>query len=106
MRVLKKEQNYCKKVVGKCCGSAHCPYYEESSEKPVAELKPKSPTVISREEISKLFPVNTRVKHNDFGEGTVKAIEGNILIIVFDQGEEKKMSFEICTRKNLLKPID
>lgn len=49
--------------------------------------------------------VGKQVKHKAFGIGTVAAIDGTSIVVMFDKVGEKKMGYEFCMEKKLLEFI-
>jgi ATP-dependent DNA helicase RecQ len=48
------------------------------------------------------FTVGERVHHPEFGDGTIQALEGGVVTVVFDRVGYKTLSEEIVTRRHLL----
>jgi ATP-dependent DNA helicase RecQ len=48
------------------------------------------------------FAVGERVHHPEFGDGTIQAVEGGIVTVVFDRVGYKTLSQEIVVRRHLL----
>ena len=120
----KKANKYCTKLKTKCPGSAHCDYYKEDPARvrvtPEPERLPYSePTVRTTAAVTpiktapaasqpsieydtSIFIVGCHVKHNKYGCGIVKNLEGNYISIEFDNGLNKEMDLEYCVKKSLL----
>ena len=60
---------------------------------------------LSYDDIQSLYPVSCRVLHAKFGKGTVIGIDGDILTISFDSGDEKRLSADFCVKNNLLERV-
>lgn len=60
---------------------------------------------LSYDDIQSLYPVSCRVVHAKFGKGTVIGIDGDILTISFDSGDEKRLSADFCMKNNMLERV-
>ncbi len=67
--------------------------------------KEKEPE-IEAEKISEIFPIESRVLHGKYGEGTVTNISDGRITVDFDDFEEKIFSATICITKSLLKKAE
>ena len=48
-----------------------------------------------------LFHEGDRVRHPKFGTGTVRSIQGKMVVVAFDEAGEKKMALGIAPLKKL-----
>ncbi|MCR4998060.1 MAG: hypothetical protein K6A61_12280 [Butyrivibrio sp.] len=71
----------------------------------VAPKKEKEPE-IEAEKIGEIFPLESRVSHDKYGEGTVTSITDGRITVDFDDFEEKIFSATICITKKLLKKAE
>ncbi len=51
------------------------------------------------------FPASSRVRHTDWGEGQVLRVEGDRLVVLFDDIGYKTLSVELTQRNNLLELV-
>ena len=102
-----KESGHCKKVVGKCCGSAHCQYYEEAttSSKEEMKAKPIEKAKPSQDEIRAVFPEGRIVRHKEFGLGVVMEIQDGTITVAFNSGKTIKLGYKTCVENKLLVSI-
>lgn len=49
--------------------------------------------------------VGKQVRHKSYGEGTITGIVGAIIVVSFHSGGEKKLSYEVCMKNNLIEII-
>ena len=68
-------------------------------EKPVPPTSPKPAVVIPPEIVGK------QVKHKAYGEGVITGITGTIFVASFVSVGEKKLSYEVCIKNNLIEFI-
>lgn len=52
-----------------------------------------------------LFPVNSRVAHNAWGEGLVMRYEGDKMVILFDKVGYKTLAVAVVQERGLVKPV-
>jgi ATP-dependent DNA helicase RecQ len=57
---------------------------------------------IERDESSEPFPINSRVSHRAWGEGTVVRYEGDKMVVLFDRVGYKNLCIEIVLEQQLL----
>ncbi len=67
--------------------------------------KEKEPE-IEADKIGEIFPIESRVSHAKFGEGTVIAISDGRITVDFDDSTEKIFSATLCINKKLLKKAE
>jgi ATP-dependent DNA helicase RecQ len=60
---------------------------------------------ITEDEENVLFPINTRVIHNSWGQGMVLRYEDDKMIVLFDNVGYKTLAIEIVTERHLLKRV-
>lgn len=106
---------HCKYYFGPCKGSAHCTHYIEEVKQPssAADNKNNKPKFSKSKSKPKANPYRgrhvyepgDRVEHKSFGPGTIIYIEGDILKILLDNGEEKELSESCCVKRSLLTRI-
>lgn len=70
--------------------------------KPTSRPEPITPTKVSDEECSKLYPVNSQINHKSFGLGIVKKINDGIITIAFDKDGSKELGIDFCIKNKLL----
>ncbi len=97
----------CKKYRERCRGASHCQYYRENNEEDdQSPLKPLPKSVNTRPELNNPTPEGWRVRHESYGDGTIKEIKDGHIVIDFDSIGEKKLSLKVCMQSNLLVRID
>lgn len=62
----------------------------------IAPVSPE-PTIVVPPEI-----VGKQIKHKSYGEGTIIRIDGTIIVVLFNSIGEKKLSYEVCVKNNLI----
>jgi ATP-dependent DNA helicase RecQ len=50
------------------------------------------------------FPINSRVRHPEWGLGTVTEYEGDRLVVLFDESGYRTLSLELALERHLLEP--
>lgn len=89
-RKILAEQKRCGKKVVKNLGSSI------SITPPI----PPTPAFVVPPEI-----VGKRVKHKSYGQGTITAIIGNIIVVSFSSVGDKKLGYEVCMKNKLIEFI-
>ena len=49
------------------------------------------------------FKIGSNVVHSKFGQGVIKDIDENTIVIRFKSGNIKQLSLDLCIQKNLLR---
>jgi ATP-dependent DNA helicase RecQ len=60
-------------------------------------------TVVTDDQV--LFPLNARVRHTLWGEGTVLRYEGPTMVVLFDEVGYRNLAVEVVEAGNLLEPV-
>ncbi len=61
--------------------------------------------VVKKNEAEMPFPLNSRVRHKEWGEGLVMRYEGDKVVVMFDTVGYKTLSIEIVTGNDLLEQV-
>lgn len=61
--------------------------------------------IVEEDESSEVFPLNSRVGHETWGEGLVVRYEGEKIVVLFDTVGHKTLAMELVTEQGLLEPI-
>lgn len=66
-------------------------------------IRQKKPAAVPQETASQ-YTTNTAVVHKVFGRGKITAVNGDVITVVFDSGEQKRLSLSASLAKNILSP--
>ena len=118
-KFYRKHDSYCSQLVGRCMGSAHCDYYEETENpleenqnpasttedelKEKSEEKQKLPNKAPERRIVCPFHVYDRILHVKYGEGYIIELTVDRIKIRFLDGQSKEFQLDFCLQKKLIK---
>jgi ATP-dependent DNA helicase RecQ len=81
-------------------------YFGEAIEAPCGNCDNcKAGITLEKAESPEIFPVNSRVAHNSWGEGLVMRYEGDKMVILFDKVGYKTLAVGLVQDRGLVKPV-
>jgi ATP-dependent DNA helicase RecQ len=81
-------------------------YFGEAIEAPCGNCDNcKAGITLDKAESPEIFPVNSRVAHNSWGEGLVMRYEGDKMVILFDKVGYKTLAVGLVQDRGLVKPV-
>lgn len=81
-------------------------YFGEEIEAPCGNCDNcKAGITVDTTEQDEIFPLNSRVEHNAWGEGLVMRYEGDKVVILFDKVGYKTLAVGVVQERGLLKPV-
>jgi ATP-dependent DNA helicase RecQ len=79
-------------------------YFGEEFEPPCGHCDICLAGVEPLETVAEPFPLETRVRHEEWGEGTVMRYDGDKLVVLFDDAGYKTLAVDLVVERSLLEP--